>query len=36
MSFLRRLALGKLRNFRPRGEGPKGGFFGEGQHEAGA
>ena len=35
MQALRRQALAKLRSFRPRGEGPKGGFFGEGQHEAG-
>lgn len=34
MQALRR-SLTKLRSFRPRGEGPKGGFFGEGHHEPG-
>ena len=34
-SLLRRLPFGRVRNVRVRGEGPKGGFFGEGHHEPG-
>lgn len=34
-AFRRLLSPGRLRNLRPRGEGPKGGFFGEGHHEPG-
>jgi hypothetical protein len=35
MSLLRRLPLGRLRSLKPRADGPKGGFLGEGHVEPG-